>query len=1158
MELNDIRQYSHKIKKIYVKNQNTVSQHNSVIIKINIDDKKDDEIIRFSMNEDSEWLNHQSSDNDYFLEIPNKMNETITLYAHYFPVALYDYLEEEQIFSIYDWSELAPNASISHYHTQQYSINNNAALINDSTFFKDNIIYTNATSYLINGNIPYIENNNEQIVFMDGQLFIFTPPNTTPVTYNLADGEQITVSNNVYTRINYYLYVNGTPNPMSNNMVTVNQVSYVLKNNTLYTEGTPYNATINQKDYNYMLDDDDKLVVRSLLNNSINGFKDPNYKNYTKLINDDNISNATEKGYFPLSSRYRGYKYINAPNINQNPLPYWSNTDESFVDCTRDNDSPYWQAKIHKNGLSPLIGEKQDGEYLPINVYLNYQYLPSSTEYHQHYYGFEPRNPENGGMYNNAPNNTFTILDGENLNTINKQFGKNSTYRIINKGNPFDDTEIHTMTIEHDKVIPIDLENGIPTRDSNDDYTCIWEKNTCPNEGYWIYRPNGQGHVSINVELQEDQPYKLQYYMYIPSESIVEDDSCTVTVEHIDDNGNVTTIDELNQDMKNILLKQDKILRDQWIYHEIDFRAEENNRICIKGPQHKKSDLTINTVNGETYTKEQHETINDDEVYFINFRLIKMGEYSPTIKYNSTGVFLAEQDKWAFKSISEQSTDCVSTIKDAEHIPLWENKSNLPTPIKDVYFIFENDFDILYDAITSELSWTAGIKDCVFKFSNYNEYEGNGELEWQTDDTEISLIFDKLTTINGKAYHSSEENGQIGEMKLYRRQKKVFTTGANNAFTLILQDSNGNRVNSGKVECAIVKTIAEKNLNQQKHTPCDETVMCLGEMEPDEYGRVTYSHLNFKNLKPSDEEITYFLRITYTRPCYDRKIVDFKALIFEREHRNINAFINYSDNHICTDKPKISEANTYIRNNATNLCKLCAISEYSKDNYKYMLYQSPNDNRTITHVTQLPLRIDVNIYNQLGVALNSEGYCELSINDRLVQSTIVDDNGIADFYIDYEDIYDTEYENHNDITKHTIKIEYFNKYYESINYLYFDILYDFAHGYDSRPAIPIKLYSISTDSLMLLNGQEYNMKNKDEIFMLNIDTEKNSGFSIGVILNGVEISRKNIYDSTDTFIITGTYNGQPKDTYTIYTDNIIGREQTGDYRKNQRSFVVVW
>lgn len=1090
MELDEIMQYSHKIKKIYIKNDNKASEFDSVIIKININDKKDNEIIRFSVQEYSEWLNHQQSDNDYFLEIPNKLESTLTLYAHYFPVALYDYLDEQQIFSIYDWSELVEEMPISQYHNQTYHINEGEATIDENTY--------------------------------------------------LTDGNKLHINNETYT-IEY----NGTK---------IGDNIYYIRNGKLIINGYTYHKNVTSNQYDYALDNEDKLVVRSLLTNSIDKYKNPNYKNYTKLIEDNSISNATSKGHFPLSSRYRGYKYLNAPDINQNPLPYWSNTNASPLDCTRENDAPYWQAKIHKRGLSPLISDTQDGKYSPLNVYLNYEYLPSSTEYHQHYYGFEPKNPDNeNGMYEKAPNNTFLVLDGENLTKINKQFGKESTYRIINQGNPFESNNTNTMTVPHDKVIPINLNEGLPTRDSNDNYTCKWDYNTC--YGYYVYTPNGAGHVAINVELEEDEIYKLQYYMYIPSESIVEDDSCTVTVEHRNENGVITSIDELPSNVKDILLRQDKILRDQWIYHEIDFKADQNNRICIKGPQHKKTDTVINKVDGSTYTKAHYQTINDDNVYFVNFRLIKMGEYSPTLKYTETGVYLVEQDKYALKSTSEQSNECVSTKTGSEYIPLWTDTDNLPTPIKDVYFVFDGDFDILYNDISSDLSWTSNIENCVFKFAPYDSYKGVGKIQWETDDNEISLIYDTLTKNNNIVTHSSTDNQQ-GRMELFRRQKKVFTTGANNSFTLLLQDSAGNKVTNGEVECAIVKTLADDGRYSQddRERPCnDPSVMCLGKRQPDKYGEVTYTNLNFKNLQPSDEEVTYFLRITYTNPCYDRKIIHFKALLFEREHRNMNAYVNLSNEYICNDKPKISEVTSYIENHTKQLCNLCAISEYSKSSHKYIQYQS---DFTIKEATQLPLRIDVNVYNQLGVSLKDDGYCELSINDEVKQSTIIDTNGVADFYIDYNDIYNGI--PNNNITEQVIKIEYFNKYYEPINFLYFTIKYDIAGGYDSRPAIPIKLYSISSNSLMVLNSPEYHMKNKDEIFMLNIDTEDNSNFSIGIILNGTEITRKEIYSSTDTFIITGKYNNRPRDEYIIYTDNLIGYETDGNYRRNQRKFYVVW
>ena len=1079
MDLEEIQQYSHKIKKINIKNDNENSQYNFVTIKISINDKKDNEIIRFSAKENSEWLTHQSFDNDYFLEIPNHTKQTTTVYAHYFPSALYDYLEDEQVFSVYDWSELMETKPISQYNNQSYHINDGEVFIDDNT-------------QLINGN-----------------------------TLVINDNGQVT---------NYTIAYNGT---------TINGKTYYIRNGKLIVDGYTYYKNVTSTQYDYRLDDSDKLVVRSLLNGSINNFKDPNYKNYTKLIDDGpDISNETEKGYFPLSSRYRGYKYLNAPNIQQNTLPYWNNSAQSNRNCNRENDAPYWQAKIHRSGLSPLIAEEQDNKYVPINVYLNYQYLPTSTEYHQHYYGFEPKNSSaTNGMWTKTPYNVYTVLDGENLTTINRGttttqgFGQESTYRIINYGNPFDDR--YEITVPHDRIIDINLEAG-----QNYTNNCEWEQNQCPEGGYWIYTPKGQGEVSINVELEEDEPYKLRYYMYIPSDSIVEYDSCTVHIEHQDDFGTVTNINEIgkNEEEKKIWMKQDKILRDQWIYHELDFIAEQNNRIVIKGAQHNKNDRNIETEEGVIHTKENYELINEDKVFFTNFQLIKMGEYSPTLKYTETGLYLVEQDQYTYKGTSELDeayNKCENTppLTEADK---WEQKTSLPIPIKDVYVIFDDDFDIIYNEITSELSWTSYIENCVFSFLPYNEYTDE-QLSWQTDDNIISLMYDKI----GNSNIVNNNTTSTGQLKLYRKQKKTFTTGANNSFTLILQDSNGNRVQTGKVECAIVRSVADKD------TPCEQLGnsygMCLGERTPDEYGKVTYNKLNFKKLQPSDSEITYYLRVRYINPCYDKDIVTFKPLIFEREQRNMKAYINTCTNAVCSD--------------ASNCCILKASSIYNSQQYKYVITQGQTYN--ISSVDELPLRIDVNILNQLGVGIESDGYCELSINDKIIQSTITDSNGVADFYIDYEDLYGTkEYGNYNDITKHTIKIEYFTKYDESINFLYFDLTY--SGTYDTRPGIPIKLYSISPDSLISVNSPIVYTLNRDEIFILNIDTEGYKDFSISVKVNSNTAQKQNITESDNVFIIIGTYNNQATDTYTISTKNLSGHDNDGTYREVKRTFKIKW
>lgn len=1052
MELDEIKQYSHKIKKIYIKNENKVSQFDSVTIKINIDDKKDNEIIRFSMDEYDNWLTHQSSDNDYFLVIPNVMQSVTVLYAHYFPSSLYDYLEDQNIFSIYDWSELIDEIPISQYHNQSYLINDGEAFIDENTYLIDeNKLIVNENEYTI----PY---------------------------------EGITVGNNTYHIRHGYLIVNG------------------------YT----YNKQVKSQQYDYILDDSDKLVVRSLLVDSVNRFQDPNYKNYTKLINDNNISNETEQGYFPLSSRYRGYKYLHAPDVNKNPLPYWQHSGASERNCNRENDIPYWQAKIHRTGLSPLISEdaEESDTYTPINMYLNYQYLPTSTEYHQHYYGFEPKNPRaDNKMYEQTPNDTYEVLEGENLTTINKGFTKETTYRLINHGNPFDSN--HTMTVPHGKEIPIDLSRGIVNN-------CTWERNKC--DKYWVYTPDGQGDVSINVELEEDEPYKLQYYIYIPSESIVEYDSCTVHVEHRTEFGDIKQVKELD----DVFIEQDKFLRDQWIYHELDFMAENNNRICIKGAQHKKNDKNIEVEKDKVYTKTNNELVNEDKVYFINFKLIKMEEYSPTIKYTETGLYLTEESEWTSKPTKEQRVspyiDCHNTpeLTSADN---WVTKNEpLPVPIRDVFFRFDNDFNIVYNDITSELSWTSGLNDSPFSFNPYDEYRDE-QLTWETDDSEISLIYDE------------EDKGNL---KYWKKSTKLFTTGANNSFTLMLEDSIGNIITTGEVECAIVTK--REDGQYDRSTPCNQTVMCLGKQIPDEYGKVTYSKLNFKKLKPSDDEITYFLRVTYTNPCYDKTIIGFQPLHFAKEHRNMSAYINKCDSNICN------------KNNQLNCCKLCAKSEYSSNNHNYILNQ--NTPYHVTSIDELPLHIDVNIYNQLNEII-TEGYCELSVNDRVVQSTIIDERGIADFYIDFNDLYENEdtntLGNYNDISKHTIKIEYFTKYYETINFLYFDIYY--SGEYDTRIPIPINIYSIDNDTL--LTTKEFHIQNTDDIFMLNIDTEGYTNFSISVQKNN-DIQSKDIVDADNTILIVDKYNNKREETYTITTKNLNGFEETGPYRKTSKSFKVIW
>ena len=76
--------------------------------------------------------------------------------------------------------------------------------------------------------------------------------------------------------------------------------------------------------YDMIIGDDKKPYIRSLLHGTNNDiYKNPNYKNYTNTDVQQTISDMTEQGMFPLSSRYRSqYAYLNAPTI-PNSSPYW-------------------------------------------------------------------------------------------------------------------------------------------------------------------------------------------------------------------------------------------------------------------------------------------------------------------------------------------------------------------------------------------------------------------------------------------------------------------------------------------------------------------------------------------------------------------------------------------------------------------------------------------------------------------------------------------------------------------------------------------------------------------------------------------------------------------------------------------------------------------
>lgn len=932
-----------------------------------------------------------------------------------------------------------------------------------------------------------------------------------------------------------------------------------------------YPIQIKSEGYEMIRGSFNKPLIRSLLNNSVDKYKNPNYKNYIHTGTDD--SDMTEQGRFPLSSRYRPSKYVDAPQFNQFTLPHWEKANIDVSNCKRQGETPYWEVKIHRTGLSDKItnevidnvldtdypdcenlsdDECRDKHDMPINVYLNYQYLPSSTEYHQHYFGFEGTNIKtndgslpmkfgnsnpaefadkikNGEYEQQTANKTYTVLDGEGLEKISNQFNKSTTYRLINYGDPFDERYTvgeatdKTPQLKHENIHNIDLDT-ITLQKQN----CEFERNTCKK--YWTYKPTGTNNsVYYTLSVKADTYYVFKYFIYIPADAYVEEDSCYITIRNTSDN-------EIIGELEEVFKAQDKKLRHQWIYHEIPFYTTTNEiQIVIKGPQH-----DMNGPNIDISYENEHEC-KHDVIHFVSMQIAEMVEYSPTVKYTRTGMYLVEGYAHGKKPLSSSDDICVENASDSA-IEWVSNTEELPIPLGDVFIFFDGDFDILYNENTTEIRWTDS-EDFVFHFDDYNEIMDT-EIKWETDDSIIKLKYDEIydninneswdaiaddiqTWINNtKAQRNDTENPNVGELGLFRKQQKVFTTGINNEFSILLSDAYGNIIDEGIVECSI-------------HERKDESAKIkeLGEQTPNKDGIVTYKRLNFKGLKPSQNE--YYLKIKYTHRCYNKTIIQWKKIIFIEEHRNMQIFTNTGNNYC---------------QSTSNECELHASSIYEDDEYKL----KESKPYTINKAENLPLRLDVYITNQLGTVLD-DGYCELSIDDKVIQSTIIDNKGIANFYIDSNDIS----KDGNSIQ--TVKIEHFTKYNESINFAYF--ILQTASNYDGRPNIPIHINALDDDAITQLaitkTSIEYKIDRsvlQQETVLFNIDTEDNKNFSITIQKNNNPPEVYQITDNDIELAFVAEYDKEANrdtDTYTIITDDL-PNSLTNQYRRTKKTIIIKW
>lgn len=1035
MDLNTIKQYNHRIDKIIITNNNTYSLYSEVMFKVSFDNKylSDDEVIRFSLEPNDKFIPHQRFDNDYYFMIPNNLKKTYTVnddniifvYAHHFPNDLYEYEENEEIFSIYDFRELLED----HPHDQYF------------------------------------------------------------------DEE--------------------------------------------------YQKRVDSVNYKWHVDNYGRLVVQSLLKDSVNKFNDPNYKNY--IEDDKNNINMTEQGMFPLSSRYRSKQNWTAPNLNE-PHSIWKEESNS----RNRNMSPYWEAKINRHGLSPLITngvENVAWDAMPFNVYLNYEYLPTSREYHQHYYGFEPN-------INDTECKTINVFEGTNVNSLDNKFGSQNNYRLINYGNPYDDS--HSMYVQHGYEIPFSFTNF-----TFDKQNCIWDKNICYD--FWIYQPTNNdglcnGYCQQSLSLIEGNYYTLRFYMYIPSYTRLDEncDTCYVSVI-ADVNNDLYWLDddmiqydyttmEQNGDqaiykINDAFLQKDKTMRDEWIYHEIPFKAGVTNTIKIVGPQ--------NTYN-----------LDENPIFFANMSILKMEEYSPTLKYTNTGLYVTEKDQYTYKPASEEQ--CIQGDFNHPDNKKWHsnNSIELPRPYSQVQMILDHDTYLEYDEKTSNLYFTHD-KNEQLSIEHYVDDNGDkliitcddsyGTKAWYYQHTKNNQTvygdFNDEFILDTNHDGNYEHLPSTWDTNLYASYKDylILVRGPNNKFKIKVQDIIGNPIDTGSINASILTVI-------NKETPNGATSKNLG-VKNVTNGIVSWYGIDLTNLEHNDlsdlteEDIIrlqnevftsigekYYLRLEYNNPCHNKPYIDFKPFYVVNEEIDMSITIN--------DKPCIDNNNNLVPydihgNNIYIPGQQCCIREAIDAD---------------GNIINFPIKICAFINDQLGNE-KIDGYCELSIDDVVTQTTMVDLDGKADFYLDLDDVKKG---------CQTIKIEYYREFYQSIVFKYFKLCID--PNIDLRPAIPIDIKILKngrTESILHNCAIDY-----DDVLLCSVSSNYHNEFNLKIeqkINDGdyTIVAQKNIYnynESIDFLDMDFEPNNYKTITYRITTgnrrENDNGAEIEDKYRQYSRTFKV--
>ncbi len=753
--------------------------------------------------------------------------------------------------------------------------------------------------------------------------------------------------------------------------------------------GDPYDVQHDEELYESSIDEEGRLIVQSIDNNSVDRHHNPNYKNY--LSND---ANKTQQGYFPLSSIYRPTQNWQVPNIKDLD-PKWG----------QKNAKPFWEVRIHRRGLSPLITDSALDD-VPINVFLSYDYLPTSREYHQHYYGFEGEEPSG---------NTINVLEGENLHKIDNKFAehkstskmkdsdKYNNYRLITRNNPYDDTK--SFYVDHEHIIPINLQNFKPNIVNNTLQSCEWSKNKCHN--FYVYKPlnintSEEKYCSLNIELSAGKNYTLRYFVYIPTQATVANDECQIVVQ---------TADHTYQTHQDFIYK-DKSLRNQWIYHEVSFIATTNNKIKIIGPQNVNTNQLSNSV------------------YFSNISLYQMDTYSPTLQYSKYGVQLTEEGQKTSRS-EQDSTPLINGISPTTPPLAWsEYDIKLEQPYDEVYITVGDEEYLYYEKRTGDLKFSGTEGHIIYRPEDEN------------DDTKKN--FGSATSNIDLSYTKTGEKD--GEVTATYVNNITGVYGPNNEYTFTFKDSNNNFVTDGTVEVGLTASIDDDTTLS--------TALMKFKQKPMEVNKtVTFSDIDFTDIQPNTTTPSnkYFLKIIYHNICQEKDKIIFKPIYLEPESLTISELrVNGS---------------TKNNNNQDIISK------------GYL----------VETAEQVPIDIRVKITDQKNQG-KTTGYCELSINDKLHQSTIVDDDGWADFYITPDDI---------DLDCYVIKIEYYREYNKSLAFIYFDLCIDSLEAIKPYIDVDVKLWTKGQNFTQPLANNQL-IINDDDCVLASVTTREHEKFRLEI------------------------------------------------------------